>query len=77
MAKKSKRLLAAAAAFAASPQGRRLLQQAKEYAARPENQQRARQLIDQARSRGKGTARSPQTVRGSTAPPYGTPPNPR
>jgi hypothetical protein len=52
MAKKKRTaVLAAAAAFAASPQGRKLLNQAKEYAMRPENQQRARELAAKARTK--------------------------
>ena len=51
MARKRKGMLAAAAAFAASPQGRRAIAQAKEYASRPENKERARQLIQQAKDR--------------------------
>ena len=78
MAKKKKTsLIAAAAAFAASPQGRRLLQMAKEYASKPENQARARQLIADARARRKGGyASSPSAQRYSTTGnvPYGTPP---
>jgi hypothetical protein len=75
MAKKTKTLLAAAMAFAASPQGRQLLAQAKEYASRPETKQRAQQLIAQARSRGKGyTPSSSVRVNGSSTPTYGTPP---
>jgi hypothetical protein len=77
MAKKSKGLLAAAMAFAASPQGRRLLQQAKEYAGRPENKQRAQDLMSQARSRRKARFAQPTSSTGpvgeSTTPPYGTP----
>jgi hypothetical protein len=66
MARKKKTLFAAAAAFAASPQGRQLLQQAKEYAARPETRQRAQELLSQARTRVKA---------GRTgAPTYRTPP---
>lgn len=61
MSKKRKGLVAAAAAFAASPQGRRLLQQAKEYAARPETKERARALVEQARTRA-------SSGRGGTAP---------
>jgi hypothetical protein len=64
MAKKRRDLLAAAAAFAASPQGRRLIQQVKEYAQRPETRQKALQLLEQARSKRKGTP----------PPSYGTPP---
>lgn len=75
--KKTKGLLAAAMAFAATPQGRALLQQAKEYANRPETKQRAQQLIAQARARRKGgiTPSSPSgPPPSSTTPPYGTPP---
>ena len=88
MSKKRKGLVAAAAAFAASPQGRRLLQQAKEYAARPETKERARALVEQARTRASsgrggtsgtttgtttGTANGSATTSGG-APVYGTPP---
>jgi len=68
MARK-KTLLAAAMAFASSPQGRRLIQQARDYASRPENRAKAQQALAQAKSR--AAAR-----RGGTegAPPYGTPP---
>ncbi len=76
MARKSKGLLAAAMAFAATPQGRALLQQAKEYASRPETKQRAQQLIAQARSRRKGGTTPSTPLRDSTSPPYGTPPKP-
>ena len=85
MSKKRKGAVAAAAAFAASPQGRRLLQQAKEYAQRPENKAKARELIAQARTRAKaakqgattsqpagGTTTTSSTP--STTPTYGSPP---
>jgi hypothetical protein len=80
MAKKTKGLLAAAMAFAATPQGRMLLQQAKEYATRPETKQRAQQLLTEVRARRKGRI-TPSTpvappVRDSGTPPYGTPPKP-
>jgi hypothetical protein len=78
MAKKTKGLLAAAMAFAATPQGRALLQQAKEYATRPETKQRAQELLAQARARRKGGSTSSThfstPVRDTTSPPYGTPP---
>jgi hypothetical protein len=82
MAKKSKSMIAAAAAFAASPQGRKLLQMAKEYANRPETRQRAQQLFDQARTqvRARAAAKSASpsgrtfTPTESGTPPYGTPP---
>ena len=67
MAKNTRKLIAAMAAFAASPQGRKFLQEAKAYAARPETKQRAQQLIAQARSRRKGAS-------DPGAPEYGTPP---
>ena len=51
MAKARRGILAAAVAFAASPQGRKLLVQAKDFAARPENRQRAQQAIQQARAK--------------------------
>jgi hypothetical protein len=77
MAKKTKGLLAAAMAFAATPQGRALLQQAKEYATRPETKQRAQELLSQARARRKGGSTSSTQfavpVRDTTRPPYGTP----
>jgi hypothetical protein len=77
-AKKSRTLLAAAVAFAASPPGRKLLKQAKDYAARPETKQRAQRLVAQARSRGKARVEpgSASSVRASDAPAptYGTPP---
>lgn len=78
MARNKKSLFAAAAAFAASPQGRRMLQQAKEYASRPENRARAKQFIADARSRRKGTGSPPPFSSGRTGdqtpPVYGTPP---
>ena len=76
MSKKRKGAVAAAAAFAASPQGRRMLQQAKEYAQRPETKAKARELIEQARSRAKSGKGGDTTSRpvGETAPTYGTPP---
>lgn len=78
MARKSRGLIMAATAFAASPQGRRLLQQAKGYASRPETKQRAQQLVSQARARRKGGPSSSTTgpVSDSTTPAYGTPPQP-
>ena len=79
MAKKRKGMIAAAAAFAASPQGRRLIQQAKGYAARPETKARAQELVAQARNRRKGGSPSAAPDRSSSAgspagSPYGTPP---
>jgi hypothetical protein len=77
MAKKTRGLIAAAMAFAATPQGRQLLHQAKEYATRPENKQRAQELLAQARARRKGgvTPSSPvRPVRDTGQPPYGSPP---
>jgi hypothetical protein len=72
MAKK-KGIVAAAAAFAASPQGRRLIAQAKDYASRPENKEKARQLIQQAKDRRKsGTSSSAPARRPADT--YGTPP---
>jgi hypothetical protein len=89
MAKKTRGLLAAGMAFAATPQGRLLLQRVKEYATRPETKQRAQQLLAQARDRRKGTttgstpasstpsATAPNTpIRESGGPSYGTPPAP-
>jgi hypothetical protein len=82
MAKKTKGLLAAAMAFAATPQGRMLLQQAKDYATRPETKQKAQQLLaqaSQARARRKSGTR-PSSSRFTapehqgSVPPYGTPP---
>jgi hypothetical protein len=76
MATKRKGLIAAAAAFAASPQGRRLLNQAKEYASRPETKARAQELLAQARNRRKGGG-SPAAApgRSSAGSSYGTPPS--
>ena len=65
-----KTLLAAAVAFASSPQGRRMIQQAKTYAQRPENRAKAQQAVSQVKSR--ATARKGSAAAG--APPYGTPP---
>ena len=80
MARKTRGLLAAAMAFAATPQGRLLLQQAKDYATRPETKQRAQQLLSQARARRKGavtpSSATSRPVRGAGTPPYGTPPKP-
>ena len=72
MAKKRRGMIAAAAAFAASPQGRRLIQQAKEYASRPETKARAQELVAQARNRRKGGSPSAATDRA----PAGTSPTP-
>jgi hypothetical protein len=77
MAKKTRGLIAAAMAFAATPQGRQLLQQAREYATRPETKQRAQELLAQARARRKGgvTPSTPvRPVRDPDRPPYGSPP---
>jgi hypothetical protein len=78
MAKKTKGLLAAAMAFAATPQGRALLQQAKEYASRPETKAKAQQLLTDAKARRKGrvTPSNPSSgsVRSTSTPPYGSPP---
>jgi hypothetical protein len=82
MSKKRKGAVAAAAAFAASPQGRRLLQQAKDYAQRPETKAKARELIAQARTRAKAakagaTSSRPAdaaTPTSPTSPTYGSPP---
>lgn len=68
MAKKSKALLAAAVAFAASPQGRKLLTQAKEYASRPETKQRAQELVAKARTRLKGSSATRTSAASKTAP---------
>jgi hypothetical protein len=46
--KRKKGLLAAVAAFAASPQGRRLIRQAKSYATSPEGKQKLRELRSRA-----------------------------
>jgi hypothetical protein len=73
MARK-KTLLAAAMAFASSPQGRRLIQQAREYASRPENRAKAQQALAQVRSRATSRGTSTGTSTGTSAPPYGTPP---
>lgn len=76
MSKKRKGAVAAAAAFAASPQGRRMLQQAKDYAQRPETKAKARELIAQARTRAKAAKNGGTTSRpaGDTTPTYGSPP---
>ena len=76
MSKKRKGAVAAAAAFAASPQGRRMLQQAKEYAQRPETKAKARELIAQARTRAKAAKSGTTTSRPAddTTPTYGSPP---
>ena len=75
MAKRRKGMMAAAAAFAASPQGRRLIQQAREYASRPETKARAQELLAQARNRRKGgTTPSAAADRTSAGSSYGTPP---
>lgn len=77
MAKKRKGLVAAAAAFAASPQGRRMLQQAKEYASRPENQEKAKQLMQRAKARKSSKSATSQPDAGQNGsygtPVYGTP----
>jgi hypothetical protein len=65
MARKSRGLIAAAATFAASPQGRRLIAQAKAYAQKPENRAKVQRAIADVRARRKG---------GGTPPAYGTPP---
>ncbi len=46
-----KGLFAAAAAFAASPQGRRMIQQAKDYARSPEGKAKIAQLRNQVTQR--------------------------
>jgi len=74
MAKKRRGMIAAAAAFAASPQGRRLIQQAKEYASRPETKARAQELVAQARNRRKSGSSSAAPDRASAA---SSPPPPR
>lgn len=51
MVRRKKGLLAAAAAFAASPQGRRLIQEVRQYASRPENKARARQFVTDLKQR--------------------------
>jgi hypothetical protein len=55
MSKKSKGLVAAAAAFAASPQGQRFIRQLKDYASNPENREKLQRMMDQAKSKRKGT----------------------
>lgn len=75
MARK-KGLVAAAAAFAASPQGRKLLQQAKQYAAKPENREKAKQLLADVRARRKGGITPSRRVDPPDTPSYGTPPTP-
>jgi hypothetical protein len=82
MTKKRKTVLTAAAAFAASPQGRRLLERVKEYATRPETKARAQELLAQARARRQGRpqaappapSRSRFSVPRRNTPSYGTPP---
>ena len=79
--RKTRTLLTAAMAFAASPQGRKLLQQAKEYAARPETKAKAAQLFGQAKVKANQAAaqakarRSGTSYSGTTAPAYGTAPH--
>jgi hypothetical protein len=53
MGKKSKGLIAAAAAFAASPQGQRFIRQVTEYAKKPENREKLQKLMDQAKDKAK------------------------
>jgi hypothetical protein len=52
---RKKGLLAAAAAFAASPQGQRLMRQAKDYVQSPEGRAKMVQLKDQFTQRRSGT----------------------
>ncbi len=51
MSKKTKGLVAAAAAFAASPQGQRFIKQVKDYASKPENREKLQQMMDQAKAK--------------------------
>jgi hypothetical protein len=53
---RKKGLFAAAAAFAASPQGQRMLRQAKDYVQSPQGRAKLAQLKDQLGQRGSGTA---------------------
>ena len=52
---RKKGLFAAAAAFAASPQGQRLIRQAKDYVQSPEGRAKIAQLKDQLTQRRSGT----------------------
>jgi hypothetical protein len=52
---RKKGLFAAAAAFAASPQGQRLIRQAKDYVQSPEGRAKLAQLKDQVNQRRTGT----------------------
>ena len=57
---RKKGLFAAAAAFAASPQGQRLMRQAKDYVQSPEGRAKIAQLKDQlAQRKGGTTTRTP------------------
>ena len=53
-----KGLFAAAAAFAASPQGRRMIQQARDYARSPEGRQKMAELKSRVAQRRSGPPRS-------------------
>jgi hypothetical protein len=56
---RKKGLFAAAAAFAASPQGQRLMRQAKDYVQSPEGRAKLAQLKDQVSQRRTGSTRTP------------------
>jgi hypothetical protein len=73
-ARSSRGLLAGAAAFAASPQGRKLIQQAREYAARPETKEKAQQIVAQLRARRAAARPGPPSPAAGDTPTYGTPP---
>jgi len=53
MGKKTKGMIAAAAAFAATPQGQQFIRQLKEYATDPENRKKLQNLMDQAKTKAK------------------------
>jgi hypothetical protein len=58
---RKKGLFAAAAAFAASPQGQRLIRQAKDYVQSPEGRAKLAQLKDQIAQRKTGAQSRPPT----------------
>ncbi len=64
---RKKGLFAAAAAFAATPQGQRLIRQAKDYMQSPEGRAKLAQLKDQFAQRKAGAqTRAPSRTPGST-----------
>jgi hypothetical protein len=63
---RKKGLFAAAAAFAASPQGQRLMRQAKDYVQSPQGRAKLAELKDQLGQR-KGGATPPQRPSGPTS----------